>query len=130
MQLGSQGTGNGQFISPHSLAIDNFGNIYVGDIGNKRIQKFYPNGTFITKWGYEGTGGRDALRAPHQIVLNSIGTVYLTDRDGNQILKFHDNGTYTGTIGSKGSEPGQLNGPHGIAIDSDDNIYLTDVEKF
>ena len=52
-QLGMKGIEKGQFTFPHSLAVDNLGNIYVGDTGNKRIQKFSPNGTFLTSWGSE-----------------------------------------------------------------------------
>ena len=51
-QLGSKGSENGQFRTPHSLAVDPFGNIYVGDTGNKRIEKFYPNGTLSGKLGF------------------------------------------------------------------------------
>ena len=54
-QIGTKGIEHGQFNTPHSLAVDNFGNIYVGDTGNKRIEKFYPNGTFILSWGSEGS---------------------------------------------------------------------------
>ena len=38
---------DGQIRTPHSLAVDGFGHIYVGDTGNKRVEKFYPNGTFL-----------------------------------------------------------------------------------
>ena len=54
-QIGTNGIEQGQFSTPHSLAVDNIGNIYVGDTGNKRIQKFSPNGTFILSWGSEGS---------------------------------------------------------------------------
>jgi len=54
-QLGTKGIEQGQFTNPHSLAVDNIGNIYVGDTGNKRIQKFSPNGTFILSWGSVGS---------------------------------------------------------------------------
>src|SRR6188472_2604664 len=60
-QLGSKGSENGQFRSPHSLAVDRFGNIYVGDTGNKRIEKFYPNGTFLTSWCSAGTSNGQFL---------------------------------------------------------------------
>lgn len=43
-QLGMKGIEKGQFTFPHSLAVDNLGNIYVGDTGNKRIQKI------LSKW--------------------------------------------------------------------------------
>ena len=32
-------------------------------------------------------------------------------------------------MGSKGNGPGQFDGPHGIAIDSHDNIYFTDMKN-
>ncbi|MGA8563197.1 MAG: hypothetical protein WB587_00445 [Nitrososphaeraceae archaeon] len=54
-QLGSKGSENGQFRTPHSLAVDIFGNIYLGDTGNKRIEKFNPNGTFVASWGSAGS---------------------------------------------------------------------------
>ena len=45
---GSKGTGTGQFIIPHSIAIDIQDNIYVGDLSNHRIQVFDTDGNF--KW--------------------------------------------------------------------------------
>ena len=41
-KLGSFGIGNGQFKGPFGVAIDASGNVYVGDIGNGRIQVFEP----------------------------------------------------------------------------------------
>jgi len=37
---GTQGTGDGQFTTPTDVAVDSFGDIYVTDTGNHRIQKF------------------------------------------------------------------------------------------
>jgi hypothetical protein len=34
--------GDGQFNSPEGIAIDSFGNIYVSDFSNARIQVFAP----------------------------------------------------------------------------------------
>ena len=54
---GSLGTGNGQFQNVgHIVADSKTGNIFVGDQGNERIQKFDSNAKFITKWGSLGTG--------------------------------------------------------------------------
>ena len=115
----------------HDVTVDPEGKfVYSLELNNHRVQKFDSNGTFITKWGFNGTGGRDAQRSPHQIAVNSNGIVYLTDRNGNQILKFYSNGTFMESIGSKGPGPGQFDGPHGIAIDSDnDNVYVTDMKN-
>src|SRR5437763_15761882 len=54
---GSLGTGNGQFQNVGHIAADSkTGNIFVGDQGNERIQKFDSNGKFVMKWGSLGTG--------------------------------------------------------------------------
>jgi hypothetical protein len=37
---GGPGDGPGQFITPHSIAVDAQGSIYVADCGNRRIQVF------------------------------------------------------------------------------------------
>ncbi len=40
--MGSFGSGNGQFVNPVGVAVDNSGHVYVTDSGNQRIQKFGP----------------------------------------------------------------------------------------
>jgi len=50
-RLGTAGNGDGQFNSPFGLAFDPAGNLYVGDAGNSRIQKFSEDLTFVLKWG-------------------------------------------------------------------------------
>ena len=44
LQWGSPGTGDGQFNSPISVAVDAGGYVYVADSGNHRIQKFTGSG--------------------------------------------------------------------------------------
>ena len=46
-QWGDRGNKPGEFNTPHSIASDAKGNIYVADLGNWRIQVFDPNGNFI-----------------------------------------------------------------------------------
>ena len=42
MKLGSKGTGNGEFRGVGGIATDSYGNVYVADPWNNRIQKFQP----------------------------------------------------------------------------------------
>jgi len=46
-----KGTGNGHFRSPHGVALDQSGNVFVADSGNNRVQKFEcptsPSGAFL-----------------------------------------------------------------------------------
>ena len=83
LPVGFSGTNNGQFMGLHDVTVDPEGKFVYSLELNNRVQKFNFNGTFITKWRYNGTGGCDALRSPHQVAVNSMGVVYLTDRNGN-----------------------------------------------
>lgn len=44
---GEPGTGPGQFSTPHSIATDDAGNVYVADRGNGRIQVFNGDGKYL-----------------------------------------------------------------------------------
>jgi len=46
---GSSGSGDGQMINPFGVAVDGFGNVYVADYGNDRIQKFASTGALVLK---------------------------------------------------------------------------------
>ncbi len=50
-EWGSYGGGHGQFGPIGGLATDAAGNVYVVDSSHNRIEKFDPNGTFITAVG-------------------------------------------------------------------------------
>jgi tripartite motif-containing protein 71 len=53
----SEGSGEGQLNSPHSIDVDsNSGHVYLADSGNNRVQKFSADGQFIGRWGTEGSG--------------------------------------------------------------------------
>src|SRR4051812_41424780 len=71
-QWGGSGSGNGQFYSPYGAAVDGSGNVYVTDAGNKRVQKFSSNGTFITQWAITGS-----ISGPTGIAVDVQGNVYV-----------------------------------------------------
>lgn len=50
MSFGSWGYGDGEFRSPHSLAMDTQGRLFVADRGNRRIQIFDQEGRHLDTW--------------------------------------------------------------------------------
>jgi len=50
MSFGEWGFGDGQFRSPHSMAMDSQGRLFVADRGNRRIQLFDQQGTHLDTW--------------------------------------------------------------------------------
>ncbi len=85
--IGSNGTANGQFINPHSIAIDVVGFLYVADTGNDRIQKLTTSGTFVSKIGSAGTTA-GKFNAPRGIATDENKNIYVADTDNNRIQKF------------------------------------------
>lgn len=47
---GGKGTGPGEFETPHAIAIDSRGRLFVGDRGNDRVQIFDQDGNFLEEW--------------------------------------------------------------------------------
>lgn len=64
--------------------------------------------------------------------VNSSGEIYILRTikgEGNFIFKFNGNGIYIESFGSYGQGPGELQNPHFIAIDSNDNIMISDLSQ-
>ena len=81
----------GQFSTPHTIATDAKGNVYVGDRGNSRIQVFDNNLTLRAVW--TGVGAPWAIcitPGPKQYLYSSdaVGPVYKLDLDGHVLGKF------------------------------------------
>jgi streptogramin lyase len=129
-QIGSFGTGDGQFYYPTYVALDTEGNIYIVDPDAEtcRIQKFTSDGTYITKWGSYGTGDGQ-FRFPHGIVIDRSNYVYVADTQNSRIQKFTSNGAFVTKWGTTGSGDGQFSNPTGISVDSDGNICVLDASS-
>src|SRR6476620_6112686 len=92
---GSQGTADGQFVSPTGIAINPANNnIYVVDSGNNRIQEFDNNGTFLTQWGSIGSGDMQFNKPTGIAVDSNTGNVYVVDSGNNRIQKFDSSGNF------------------------------------
>ena len=84
---GAKGTGKGEFLHPHGIGSDSYGNIYVSDAIKCNIQKFDNNGNFITMLGSLGCKD-DQFLVPHDITIDPRNNIYLSD-SGN--VHFREN---------------------------------------
>ncbi|KAG2479559.1 MAG: putative Peptidylamidoglycolate lyase, partial [Nitrosopumilales archaeon] len=123
----------GYFSFPQNLASDDFGNIYVTDLGNMRVQKFDNDGTFLNAWGSSGSGSGQ-FRSPMGIEVFE-GSVFVVDSQLNRIQKFDLDGNFVTKWGEQGSGAGQFLLPNGIAVGNNGTIYVVDtgnqrIQKF
>ncbi len=124
--IGSFGhTGPGALSEPRGLALDqNSGDVYVADRAGNRVVKYDPSGTFILMFGKEVNKTKVEENEAGKTVSEAEENV-CTAESGNECQ-----------TGKEGSGAGQLNGPAGIAVDSNTgDVYVGDppnarVEKF
>ena len=130
-----------QLASPFGVATDNSSNLYIADDHNYRVRRVSPSGLITTfagngTQGYSGDGGLavNAQMTPSAVAVDSHGNVYIND--GASVRRVSTSGIIT-TIAGTGT-PGysgdggpainaHINTGYGLAIDSNDNIYVADI---
>ena len=70
-------------------------------------------------------------KKPHGIAFNSQRLLITTETNGHQNLVsvFNVVGQKVRSFGKQGTEPGEMVRPRGVAVDGDDNIYVTSEHK-
>jgi sugar lactone lactonase YvrE len=126
---------DGLFQSAHSVTIDPQRNLWVTDSAAHVVQKFSPDGRLLLTLGKKGTAGdntsRDLFNQPNHVAIAPGGDVYVSDGYVNaRVVQFAADGRFVRIIGGvKGSEPGQLQLPHGVALDSKGRILINDSDN-
>ena len=127
------------FNSPHGLALDPQGNLYVCDYFNHAIRRISPDGQVTTIAGGKGAGFDDGpakeatFAFPIAIVRDSRGNLFVLETGNHALRKITPQGRVI-TVAGQGT-PGNKNGtgkeaafnsPVGLAIDKYDNLYIVD----
>jgi uncharacterized protein (TIGR03663 family) len=119
---GKFGSEPGEFNEPRGLAVDGWGNIYVTDTRNNRIQKLDAGGKVIKTWGGEGSGPGQ-FKEPCGVAVAPDGSVYVADTWNHRVEQFDRNGTF---IRQWAEQDPPLWGPRGIAVAADGTVFVTD----
>jgi sugar lactone lactonase YvrE len=129
--------GAGMLIFPHGIHVDREGNVWITDgLGKEgkghQVFKFSPEGKVMLTLGKPGVAGagNDEFNAPSAVVTAPNGDIFVADGHGGntnaRIVKFSKDGKFIKTWGTKGSGPGEIDGPHAIAMDSQGRLFLGD----
>ncbi|MFN0167065.1 MAG: hypothetical protein ACKV22_11610 [Bryobacteraceae bacterium] len=97
--------------------------LYLTDYSNAVVVKTTLDGKELFRIGYPRQSDRyqDGRKySPTNLALAPNGDLYIADGYGSSfVLQYDRNGNFVRTIGdAPGSEPGQLNCPHGITVDA------------
>jgi DNA-binding beta-propeller fold protein YncE len=145
--FGEPGSGPGQFNTPHSIAADAQGNIYVADRGNGRIQVFDGEGKFLRQikidvpFDYASAApamgakpaqdakGTQAPGAPWAVCItpgpNQV--LYASDAFPGRIYKLSLDGKVLGVLGGAGKQLKEFGWIHEIACPSENTIYVAEL---
>ena len=125
----------GLFESAHSVTIDAQGFLWVTDSAAHVVHKFSPDGRLLMTLGKKGVAGdnasRDLFNQPNHVAVAPGGDIYVSDGYVNaRVVHFSAKGQFVRIIGGvKGSAPGQLQLPHGVALDSRGRILVNDSDN-
>lgn len=125
----------GLFGMAHSVHYDAEGNLWASDPIWHVVNKFSPDGKLLMTLGKKMVAGdnasRDTFNQPNFVAFGANGDIFVSDGYVNsRIVQFTKDGKFVRIIGGvKGNGPGQLQLPHGVAIDSKGRVLVSDSDN-
>jgi hypothetical protein len=133
--VGTRGTAPLQFNTPHAIAVDAQGLVYVADRGNSRIQVL--DNDLNLKTIYDNVGAPWAIcisAGPHQYLYssNSFGTGNNFDQADatGEIYKMELDGKVLGRFGKAGHGPKEFSSIHQMDCRNPNELYVAEITEW
>jgi DNA-binding beta-propeller fold protein YncE len=115
-------------VCPGPLAVDGSGRVYVGDLGNNRVQVFDSQFRYLSEFGSVGSGAlgetNQLYNASQIAVANDL--VYISDPGNHRVVVFK-NGQFAFAFGRKGTKQGEFTYPNGVAVNAVGEVFVADM---
>ena len=142
--IAGDGTGassGSQLNNPNGIFVDGNGTLYIADLRNHRIQRWYRGAGSGSRVAGDGTNGSSLsqLFFPTSVFVDSNEYIYVTQLKYSRVTRWTVNATFgvciAGCTGVSGVGPNQLSGAQSLAFDSCGSLYVSDqgnhrVQKF
>src|SRR5216683_3012406 len=119
-EWGKKGTGPGEFDTPHRLALDSAGRLFVADRSNNRVQVFDQDGKYLLEWKQFGR--------PSGLFIDKNDVLYVADNSPDELNPPYKSGIRIGSV-KDGKvmafilESVEVNGLEAVAVDDAGNVY-------
>ncbi|HEX5988673.1 MAG TPA: DUF6531 domain-containing protein [Solirubrobacterales bacterium] len=117
------GSADGQLKEPTDVALTPAGDLWVADRKNNRLQRFGPDGQFLSKFGVAGTA-EGQINSPMALAIDAAGNILVAEPF--RVQKFTPQGQFLSKFGSGGEQNGQFWMNTGIAVGADGSIWVAD----
>jgi len=116
-----QGSGDSKLNNPLGVAVSH-NVIAVSEYNDHVVKKLTLQGDYLSKFGSYGSGNGQ-FNNPQGLTFNSKGLLYVVDHSNYRVQVFDHRNIFLLKFGSKGSK---FQSPRYIALDSSDQVYVTD----
>ena len=127
-EVGDDENPDSRLRSPHGLAVDSEGRLYVADTGSSKIKIFDSAGNFIRVFKFKNNSGSSVLEKPWDLAFDSQGLLHIIDQKMAALITCTQDGEvlYVTTASSPTNHSMGFNRPTDIHIDSKDRIIISD----
>jgi len=119
-----------EFGLPHAIKVSNDGVVYLADRINNRIQMFTREGEFLKQVRVTNEGS-DVVPVPAGFAFSpdpGQQLLYVVDSGPMRIVIFdRQSMTQIGVVGRRGTNPGEFDIVHHMAVDSKGNLYTAEI---
>lgn len=133
--------GQGMFAWPHGMFVEEDGSVWVADATGYAevppgwghvVYKFSPEGELLVTLGERGVPGDDETHfaKPSDVLVAPDGHIFVADGHdaggNNRVVKLSPQGEFVTAWGETGTEDGQFQDVHALAMDSRGRLFVGD----
>jgi sugar lactone lactonase YvrE len=127
LEWGRRGKEEGEFSACVGVAVGKDDEIYTSEFRNQRVQRFTPEGKFLSTFPVQPHAGG--------LAVDPKGNVYVAHWNSNKIAAYSPAGELLREWGQKGTADGEFQLPGSIALGPDGLLYVPDqgnsrIQKF
>lgn len=143
-EFGGMEPAGSRFAGPHFLTLDSHGHFYTTEGVMGRVQQLSVEGKPLLAWGNKSDepggfgeynfGNLKNTFGPIGVFADKHNRIWVSSLN-NRVQAFTPEGKFLFGIMESGDKPGQLDHPHGMAMDSQGHLYIADsgnqrIQKF